>query len=131
MCYFKKAKKNDKVFGSVFGIGVISNNHLNGYYSLMVKFNNGFEVPYTIEGIPAWGNFDYQTLFYKNDIDITDLDFDSVDKVLKVKQIIKLRDKKKLEIKCPSGIWQNSDLCSDDYIEEILSKKQFWLFRKK
>ena len=129
--YFKKAKTNDIVYGLVFGAGVIKEVYEDGFYHIIVKFNNGFEVPYTIDGIPGWGKFKEQTLFYKDDIDLTDFDFSAVSKVLSVKKIIRLRDKKKLEVRLPSGIWKACKKCAKDYVEDMLEKENFHLFRKK
>ncbi len=131
MCYFKKAKEGKKVFGLVFGAGKISQVFDDSHYKIMVTFNNGFEVPYTEDGVPGWGSFTEQTLFYKKDIDLTNVDFSPVTKVLSNKKIIKLRDKGKLEVRLPSGIWNNVSNCPTQYMEDILSKELFHLFRKK
>ena len=105
MSYFKKAKKQDKVFGLVFGLGTITKVFDDGHYKMMVTFDNDHEIPYTDEGIPGWGKFKEQTLFYKDDIDLTEFDFSAIEKTLTPKKIIKFREKKKLEVRVPSGIW--------------------------
>ena len=68
MSYFEKVKCGDQVFGLVFGLGTVSKVFDDGYYKLMVEFDNDHEVPYTDDGIPGWGKFKEQTLFYKDDI---------------------------------------------------------------
>lgn len=131
MSYFKKVKKGDKVYGMVFGKGKVTKVFDESHYKMMVTFKNGHEVPYTEDGIPGWGNFKKQTLFYKNDIDLTSVDFSPVEKVLTPKKIIKLREKEKLQVRLHSGIWSECTKCIEDYIEEMLEKENYHLFRKR
>lgn len=131
MSYFKKAKIGKKVYGLVFGPGEISQVFEESHYRIMVTFENGYEVPYTEDGIPGWGNFNKQTLFYKNDIDLTAVDFAPVTKVLSIKKIIKLREKNRLEVRLPSGIWSSTKKCPKKYIETLLENESFHLFREK
>lgn len=131
MSYFNKAKKGEKVYGMVFGAGKIAEVYEDSHYKMMVKFKNGFEVPYTDDGIPGWYNFKEQTLFYKDDIDLTEFDFTAITKVLSPKKIIKYREKKKLEVRLPSGIWTACHKCTKQYVEEMLEAGNYHLFRKK
>lgn len=131
MAYFSKAKKGDKVYGLIFGKGKIVNVFPDSFYSIMVEFNNGYEVPYTDEGIPGWGNFKKQTMFYRDDVDLSKEDFSPVKKVLSVKKIIKCREKSRLEVRMPSGIWKNVNKADPEYVEKLLKKEQYHLFRKK
>ncbi len=131
MAYFSNAKKGDKVYGLIFGKGKIVNIFPDSYYSVMVEFKNGYEVPYTDEGIPGWGNFKKQTLFYRNDVDLSNEDFSPIDKVLSPKRIIKLREKKKLQVRLPSGLWTSVKKADSEYVEKILKKEKYHLFRKK
>lgn len=131
MAYFDNVKVGDKLYGLVFGAGEVAKVFDNSHYKMMVSFKNGYEVPYTEEGIPGWGNFKKQTLFYKNDIDLTDVDFGPVTKVLSPKKIIKYREKKKLEVRLPSGIWTDCRKCVKQYVEEMLEAENYHLFRKK
>jgi len=131
MAYFEKVKLNDKLYGLVFGAGKVTQVFEDSHYKMMVSFKNGYEVPYTEEGIPGWGNFKKQTIFYKKDIDLTDVEFGPITKVLSPKKIIKLREKKKLEIRLPSGIWTDCKKCVKEYIEEMLEAEKYHLFRKK
>jgi hypothetical protein len=131
MAYFSNAKKGDKVYGLIFGKGKIVNIFPDSYYSVMVEFKNGYEVPYTDEGIPGWGNFKKQTLFYRNDVDLSKEDFSPVGKVLSPKRIIKLREKKKLQVRLPSGLWTSVKKADSEYVEKILKKEKYHLFRKK
>jgi hypothetical protein len=130
MGYFKDVKEGDKVYGLVFGAGVVKNVFDDGFYKIMVSFKNGHEVPYDVDGVPGWGNFKKQTLFFKNDIDLTDLDFSPVSKVLSAKKIIKLREKDKLDVRLPSGVWTNCQKCVVGYVEEMLENENYHLFRK-
>jgi len=129
--YFSKVKTGDKVYGLVFGKGKVSQVFDDGFYKFIVEFKNGYEIPYTDEGVPGWGKFNNQTVFYRNDIDLSSYDFSAVEKLLSPKKIIKLREKKELEIRLPSGVWTNCTKCAKEYMEEMLEKENFHLFRKK
>lgn len=131
MAYFDNANIGDKVYGLVFGAGEISKIFENSHYKLMVNFKNDYEVPYTEDGIPGWGNFKKQTLFYKNDIDLTEVDFSPVSKVLSEKKIIKLMSKNKLQVRLPSGVWKSAKKAEDSYIEDLLEKEKYHMFRRK
>ncbi|HHO42267.1 MAG TPA: hypothetical protein ENN12_02800 [Epsilonproteobacteria bacterium] len=131
MGYFSNAEVGDKVYGLIFGKGKIVEIFPDSFYSLMVEFKNGYEVPYTQDGIPGWGNFKKQTLFFREDVDLFKEDFSPVEKVLDPKKIIKLREKKKLEVRLPSGIWASIKQADPEYVEKILKKEQYHLFRKK
>lgn len=131
MSYFKKVKEKDKVYGLVFGLGKVTEVFEDGHYKFLVEFKNGYEVPYTEDGIPGWGKFKEQTLFYKDDIDLSEFDFSATKKILSAKKIIKLREKKKLEIRLPSGLWKTCDKSTKEYMQDMLEKEKFHLFRKK
>jgi len=131
MAYFKDVKLHDELFGMVFGAGKVTRVFEDSYYKMLVTFKNGYEIIYTEDGIPKWGKFKEQTIFYKNDIDLTDVDFTATYKVLSPKKIIKLREKKRLEIKLPSGIWTECSKCVKQYVEDMLEKENYHLFRKK
>lgn len=131
MAYFTEAKTGEKVYGLIFGPGKIVEVFPDSFYSIIVEFKNGYEVPYTEDGIPGWGNFKKQTLFYRDDIDLSSEDFSPVDKVLTPKKIIKLREKNKLQVRLPSGIWKNIKKADPEYVEKLLKKEQYHLFRKK
>jgi hypothetical protein len=129
--YFKKVEEGDKIFGMVFGPGVVTSVWGDGHYSFEVEYDNGDIVPYTDEGFPGWGvRMETQTCFYKEDIDIMDLDMSPVDEILNPKKIIKLRAKGKLEGRCPSGLWRNVNDCPQHISEKYLENEQFHLFRK-
>jgi len=129
--YFGDVKVKDKVFGLIFGPGIVRSVWEDSFYHFEVEYKNGFVVPYTADGVPGWNaKIDFQTVYYKEDIDIMDLDMIPTDKVLSAKKIIKLRDKKKLEIRCPSGIWIPVSKCPNFVFEEYVEQKKFHLFRK-
>ena len=131
MAYFDKVQLKDKLYGIVFGAGKVTQVFDDSHYRMMVTFKNGYEVPYTEDGIPGWGNFKKQTTFYKKDIDLTDVDFTPVTKVLSPKKIIKLREKNTLEVRLPSGIWTDCKKCIKEYVQDLLENEQYHLFRKK
>jgi len=131
MAYFSKAKVGDKVYGLVFGKGKIVAVYPDSHYSIMVEFNNGYEVPYTDEGVPGWGNFKKQTLYYRTDVDLSKADFSPVEKILSPKKIIKLREEGKLQVRLPSGLWTNVKKADPQYVEQLLENEQYHLFRKK
>ena len=131
MAYFKKAKVNRKVYDLIFGKGKIVEVYPQSHYTFMVEFKNDYQIAYTEEGIPNWGNFNEQTLYYKKDIDLTKEDFSPIKKVLSSKKIIKLRDKEKLEVRLPSGLWESTEKVDEGYLEKLLRKEQYHLFRKK
>ncbi len=131
MGYFKKAKPGDKVYGLVFGRGKISEVFEESFYPIIVEFDNGYEVPYTEEGVPSWGTFKKQTLFYRRDINLRSEDFSPVDKVLSPRKIIKLRAKNKLEVRVPSGVWRNAKKADKSYVEQLLEEEKYHLFRRK
>ena len=131
MDYFKKAKKGDKVYGLVFGKGKIVEVFGESFYPLLVEFKNGYEVPYTEEGVPSWGTFKKQTLFYRDDIDLSREDFSPADRILSPRKIIKLREKGKLEVRVPSGAWKSTKKADAEYVERLLEEEKYHLFRKK
>ena len=131
MAYFNKAKRGDKVYGLVFGKGKIVEVFEESFYPLLVEFKNGYEVPYTEEGVPSWGTFKKQTLFYRDDIDLSREDFTPVDRILSPRKIIKLREKKKLEVRVPSGAWKSTRKADAEYVERLLEEEKYHLFRKK
>jgi hypothetical protein len=130
MGYFKNAKKGEKVYGMIFGKGEISDIYEDSFYSVIVSFENGYEVPYTEDGVPSWGNFKEQTMFYREDIDLYNEDFSPLTEILAPKEIVNLRSKEKLEIRLPSGIWRNVIQADEAYIENILESEKYHLFRK-
>ena len=131
MAYFNKAKKGDKVYGLVFGKGKIVEVFGESFYPLLVEFKNGYEVPYTEEGVPSWGTFKKQTLFYRDDIDLSREDFSPTDRILSPRKIIKLREKGKLEVRVPSGAWKSTKKADAEYVERLLEEEKYHLFRKK
>lgn len=130
MSYFKKVAEGDKVFGLVFGKGFVRSVWENSYYTFEVEYENGTVVPYTPEGTPSWSDIGIQTVFYRSDIDAMELDFSPSNEILTPKKIIKLRAKNKLEVKCPSGIWQPYNKCPLHITEKYLEDGRLSYFRK-
>lgn len=131
MAYFSQAKPGEKVYGLVFGRGKITQVFESGHYKLLVTFKNGYEVPYTEEGVPGWGRFKSQTLYYRNDVDLGKADFSPISKILSPKKIIKHREKGNLEVRLPSGMWVNTKKADELYVEHLLEEEKYHLFRKK
>jgi len=129
--YFKKAKVDRKVYDIIFGKGKIVEVFEDSHYKFMAEFKNDYQIAYTEEGIPNWGLFKNQTIFYKKDIDLSKEDFSPIEKILSAKKIIKLRDKNKLEVRLPSGIWKSTKHVDVEYIEKLLKKEKYHFFRKK
>ena len=136
--YFKDVKKDEEVYGYVYGKGkvkyVIDDKFdIDGFYAFSVEYDNGEEVFYTREGAPNWCNSNgcIQTVYYKDDIDLMDEDFSPSEESLTPKKIMKLRSKEKLEMKCPSGIWRDVKECPDSVFLGAITKEQYHLFRKK
>jgi hypothetical protein len=130
--YFKDVKVGDEIFGLVFGKGKVSAVWGNSYYNFEVEFENGYTVPYTLEGVPGWnGKLDFQTIFYVDDFDFISQDISPSNTLLDVKDIIKFRILGFLEIKCPSGIWQPISKCPGHIMEEYLEDNKLHLFRFK
>ena len=67
MAYFSDAKEGDEVYCTRFGVGTIIMVCPDCHYALMVTFEDGRDIPYTIEGVPAIDDMNTQTLFYKKD----------------------------------------------------------------
>lgn len=130
MKYLQKVKEGDQVFGLVFGLGRIKEVYNDSKFKCLVEFDNNYEIPYTVDAIPKWGKFKEQTLFYKDDIDVSEFDFSPLEKVLTPKKIIKLREKKKLEVQLPSGIWHICNRNVKKYTEDLLKEEKYHLFRK-
>lgn len=133
MTYFANIFKGKKVFGLVYGLGTIINVTEDAYYAFEVEYENGQRVPYSIEGIPTWGkHLDFQTVFYKEDVDLFKFDFSPyLGKLLSAVEIISLRNNNQLEVKTPSGIWRDITLCPNDLVEEYLENNNLHLFRAK
>ncbi len=131
--YFKNVKKGDSIFGLVFGQGEVSSVwESDSHYTFEVSFENGYTVPYTDEGIPAWNiSFDFQTIFYVEDIALSDYNFEPIRGVLEPKEIIRLRLNGELEVRCPSGFWRLSFECPDYIVQEYYENNELHLFRKR
>jgi len=129
---FKTVKMGDEVYGTVYGLGKVSQVFpSDSFYTFEVEYKvNGQRVHYTNEGVPNWGNIDQQTVFYKKDIDLLEYDFAPSTEVLKPKQILKMKLKKVLEMRCPSGMWKSVEECPGDIFEEYIMSEKFHLFRE-
>jgi len=138
MRYFEEVKVNDRVYGFIYGAGIVTyvldeKFNMDGFYSFEVTFENQETVFYTKDGIPNWCNSDgcAQTIYYKDDIDLTEVDFTPSLGQLTPEVIMKLRVQNNLEIKCPSGIWRTVDECPEDVFLGAITKENYYMFREK
>jgi len=137
MKYFANIKDNDKVYSLIYGEGIVvkalkKKFRVDGFFIFEVLFSNNKRVHYTEEGIPNWCPFNgcHQTAFYAADINIEKVDFTPLSSILSYKKISNLLHKGELELRCPSGLWIETEECPDFLIREALNKKQYHLFRK-
>ncbi|WP_373001704.1 hypothetical protein [Sulfurimonas sp.] len=137
MRYFSKVKLKQEVFSLIYGKGRVvfalpKEHRLDGFYVFAVEYNNNQKVHYTIDGVPNWTHLDggCQTVFYLQDIDLSDIDIQPPHKVPSEKQILKYKEKGTLEIQCPSGIWRNVDECPEELMKKAFKKSRYYLFRK-
>ena len=137
MHYFNKVKEKQEVFSLIYGNGIVifalpKEHRLEGFFVFAAEYETGHKVYYTIDGLPNWSSTDVacQTVFYKKDIDFSDMDIQPPHKILSEKQILKYKDKGILEIQCPSGIWRNVDESPDKLMKKAFKKSKYYLFRK-
>ena len=138
MRYFSKVKVGQEVFSLVFGKGTVvftlpKEHRLDGFYVFAAEYEKKKQkVHYTVDGYPNWASSDgcCQTVFYKNDIDFSDMDIQPLNKILSEKQILKYREKDVLEMQCPSGIWRNINECPEKLVNKAFKKAKDYLFRK-
>ncbi len=130
MKYFKDIEVNDRMYGLVFGRGIVTTVHENGYYTFEVTYENDYTIPYTSNGVPAWNAYETQTVFYEKDIDLLEFSFEPNEETLNIKKILKLQHTNKLMIRCPSGLWQNIKHCPSYIMEQYLEEEKYYLFKK-
>ena len=68
MAYFDNAKEGDKVECKIYGKGEIIMVCPECKYALMVSFDGGMDIPYSLDGKPAIEEHSEQTLFYEGDL---------------------------------------------------------------
>ena len=129
--YFEKVKAGENVFGFIYGKGqvdfVVNEQYdLDGFYAFSVVYECGERVFYSKDGVPNWctNGGCVQTVFYVEDIDFMDEDFSPSDEDLAPKKIMKLFMKGKLEMKCPSGFWRNTEKCPPSEVTKAISMKK-------
>jgi hypothetical protein len=135
MAYFDDVQIGESVFGLVFGVGKVVDILEDHFYKFLVEFHNGYTIWYDRNGIPQWGNFQEQTVFYKDYILDSDIleeyDFKPAIEDLTPEDIIRYREKDKLEVKCPSGLWTDYKKCPIEYLVHLYETQSFNKFRKK
>ena len=67
MAYFENAQEGDRVECTIYGKGEIIMVCKDCKYSLMVLFDDGRDIPYSIDGVPAMDGHSEQTLFYESE----------------------------------------------------------------
>lgn len=137
MHYFSKVKVDEEVFSLVYGKGVVvfalpKKDRIEGFYVFAVEYKDKHKVHYTVDGVPNWCSTegDCQTVFYMDDVDLTDMNIQPADKLLSKKRILKYKEKGILELRCPSGIWRNVDEAPAKLMKKALKKDKYYLFRK-
>ena len=137
MHYFDNVKLKKEVFSLVYGNGVIifalpKEHRLEGFFVFAAEYEKKHKVYYTIDGFPNWSSSDgsCQTVFYKKDVDFSDMDIQPPNKILSEKQILKYKEKDILEIQCPSGIWRHINETPQNLMKKALKKSKYHLFRK-
>ena len=134
--YFDDVKLGDEVYSIIYGNGKVSfvlekNQRTPGFFCFQVQFKSD-KVYYNEEGIPEWcDELCSQTLYYKNDLNKPELDYETIEKaLLSKKKIVALHSKGKLEMRVPSGAWVNVKNCPPKVFVKALNDKEFYLFRK-
>ncbi len=137
MKYFKNVKLQDKVYSLVFGQGRVKfvlpkKQRVDGFHIMEVEYMDGRRVHYSENGVPNWCpmNGSCQTLFYMSEMDISKLDFAPVTELLNKKQIKKYKEKDRLEMRCPSGLWRNITVCPERLVQQAFQKIELHMFRK-
>lgn len=137
MHYFSDVKLEQEVFSLIYGKGKVifalpKKHRLDGFYVFAVEYENKQIVHYTLDGMPNWSPLDggCQTVFYIEDVDLSDVDIQPPHKIPSEKQILKYKEKGTLEIQCPSGIWRNVDECPENLMKRAFKKSRYHLFRK-
>jgi hypothetical protein len=133
MSYFQDAKVGDKVFGLIFGKGEILEIFEEGhFFRLKVEFEDGDEVFFTIDGVPNVSNIDYQTLFFEDDSQITQIaEFERLEKILSEKKVLKYYKKELLEYRTKSGLWLDCKKVPKEMMWDSLVNGSLHHFRKK
>ncbi len=62
---------------------------------------------------------------------MTELINNRLERRTQIKKIIKLKEKKKLQVRLPSGIWKNVKKAEPAYVEDLLEREKYHMFRKK
>lgn len=137
MSYFEGVELEDEVYSIVYGTGKVNfvlaeKLRTNGFFAFQVQFNMD-KVYYTEDGIPEWCSNGgcVQTIFYKNDLEKPEMDYETIEKaLLSKKKILDLQSKGKLEMRVPSGAWINVNECPAKVVVKALKDGEYYLFRK-
>lgn len=135
--YFEDVRKDDEVYGLLYGKGEVcfvldKKFRLEGSYMFEVQYKTK-KVFYNEDGVPDWcsGNGDCQTVFFADDLEKPEQDFDArYGDLLSKKKIIKLQEKGSLEMRTPNGSWRNVERCPQDLFMKAIKYEDFHLFRK-
>ena len=136
MNYFDNVKLKDDVYSIVYGKGKVNfvleeKYRLEGCYTFEVKYAND-KIFYTESGQPDWctNEAGCQTVYYQDDMDKPELEYDSINEFLSHKKISKLKLKGKLEMRCPNGAWINVIDCPIKLFLKAMKYGDLHLFRK-
>ena len=69
MAYFENAKEGDRVECKIYGKGEIIMVCPECKYALMVTFDDGTDIPYSIDGRPAIEDQHEQTLYFEGKVE--------------------------------------------------------------
>jgi len=136
MRYFSNIKLKQKVFSLIYGKGIVifvlpKEHMIEGFYTFAVEYKKKHTVYYTIDGYPNWqSDTCCQTVFYRDDVNLVDIDTQDEDKTPTEQQILKWQSSSKLEIQCPSGIWRNIEEAPSNLVKKAIKKAKYHLFRK-
>ncbi len=135
---FEDIKLNDEMYSIVFGVGIVTfvlsrSLRLDGYYAFEVEYENGHKVHYTEDGRPSWCkdlNNCTRTVYYKDEVDLDNLDNGERKQVLKKHKIDRLRDMDILEMLSPAGAWIDANLMPDIMVDNAINDGEYHLFRE-
>lgn len=131
MCVIKNMKIGTVVYGIIYGKGSVTDIYDNSFYKFEVTYDNGYIIPYTIEGVPSWGlKHGLQTVFNVEDVNLLDYDISPNGDVMSMKKLAKCIKNDRLELRCPSGIWCDLKDVPSTLLEKYAMKGELHLFRR-
>lgn len=132
---FKNVEYDDEIYSLVFGVGkvifVLSESfRVPNCYTFQVEYKNDQRVYYTEDGEPNWCSSKTsckRTICYLSEVD---LDFSANYKKLKKKEIKRLLEEERLEMRAPAGGWIDVDIMPNMMVQNAIKNKDYHLFRE-